>query len=253
MLYSLIWDDFCSWYLEWVKPPFGESMDGRVYQHTIEFFEHLLQLLHPFMPFITEELYHLLAERADGDDLCIRQFRPVTPSDIQVLAQGDLLKEAITTLRDARNKAQLKLKDSIDVFIPAELQSTYDPIARILGRQVNAAVGFTQQPVGGALVVVCGKNKLYIVATKILDDDQQKENNQKDLKYWRGFLESVNKKLSNERFVQNAKPEVVELERKKKEDAAAKIKALEESLDEFTTDFLEDRNQPPHQSRESFD
>jgi valyl-tRNA synthetase len=252
-LYSLIWDDFCSWYLEWVKPPFGESMDMAVYEHTVTFFEQLMQLLHPYMPFITEELYHLLAPRAEGDDLCIRQFAPVAAPEAGILAQGNLLKEAITTLRDARNKAQLKPKDSIDLFIPTELQSTYEPIARILGRQVNAGIGFTPQPVGGALVVVCGKNKLYIVATKILDDDQQKENNQKELNYWKGFLESVNKKLSNERFVQNAKPEVVELERRKKEDAEAKIKALEESLNGFTSDFLENRNQPPQQSRESFD
>ncbi len=80
-LYSLIWDDFCSWYLEWVKPPFGEPMDKATYEHTVRFFEQLLQLLHPFMPFITEEIYHLLAERAEGDDLCIRQFGPVTKAE----------------------------------------------------------------------------------------------------------------------------------------------------------------------------
>ncbi|HEX3934693.1 MAG TPA: valine--tRNA ligase [Puia sp.] len=252
-LYSLIWDDFCSWYLEWVKPPFGESMDTAVYERTVAFFEQLMQLLHPYMPFITEELYHLLAQRAEGDDLCVRQFAPFAAPEAGILAQGNLLKEAITTLRDARNKAQLKPKDNIDLLIPIELQYTYEPIVRILGRQINAGIGFTPQPVGGALVVVCGKNKLYIVATKILDDDQQQENNQKELKYLRGFLDSVNKKLSNERFVQNAKPEVVELERRKKEDAEAKIKALEESLNGFTSDFLENRNQPPQQSRESFD
>jgi valyl-tRNA synthetase len=252
-LYSLIWDDFCSWYLEWVKPPFGESMDTAVYERTVAFFEQLMQLLHPYMPFITEELYHLLAQRAEGDDLCVRQFAPFVAPEAGILAQGNLLKEAITTLRDARNKAQLKPKDNIDLLIPIELQYTYEPIVRILGRQINAGIGFTPQPVGGALVVVCGKNKLYIVATKILDDDQQQENNQKELKYLRGFLDSVNKKLSNERFVQNAKPEVVELERRKKEDAEAKIKALEESLNGFTSDFLENRNQPPQQSRESFD
>jgi len=132
------------------------------------------------MPFITEEIYHLLAERAEGDDLCIRQYGAVTAADARVLTQGNLLKEAITTLRDARNKAQLKLKDSIDVFIPTDLQSTYEPIARILGRQVNAGIGFTPQPVGGSLVVVCGMTKLYVVATKVLDDDQQKENSQRN-------------------------------------------------------------------------
>jgi valyl-tRNA synthetase len=229
-LYSLIWDDFCSWYLEWVKPPFGESMDKAVYEHTVRFFEQLMQLLHPYMPFITEEIYHLLGERAQGDDLCVRQFAPTAAPDAAILAQGSLLKEAITTLRDARNKAQLKPKENIDAFIQTESEASYKLILPILARQVNAGIGFNPPPLGGTLTVMCGKDKFYIVTTRILDDGQQKEDLLKELGYLKGFLESVNKKLSNERFVQNAKPEVVDLERKKKEDAEIKIKAIEESL-----------------------
>ena len=230
-LYSLIWDDFCSWYLEWVKPPFGESMDKAVYEHTVRFFEQLVQLLHPFMPFITEELYHLLAERADGDDLCVRQFAPVAAPDAAILAQGSLLKDAVTTLRDARNKAQLKPKDPVKLFILPESQAAYRAITAILSRQVNAeSIDFTAEAISGSLTVVAGKDKYYIVTEKALDNGNQKEELLKELGYLKGFLESVNKKLSNERFVQNAKPEVVELERRKKEDAESKIKAIEESL-----------------------
>ena len=230
-LYSLIWDDFCSWYLEWVKPPFGESMDKAVYEHTVRFFEQLVQLLHPYMPFITEELYHLLAERADGDDLCVRQFAPVAAPDAAILAQGNLLKDAITTLRDARNKAQLKPKEPVKLFILPESQAAYRAITAILSRQVNAeSIDFTTEAIPGSLTVVAGKDKYYIVTEKALDNGSQKEELLKELGYLKGFLESVNKKLSNERFVQNAKPEVVDLERRKKEDAETKIKALEESL-----------------------
>jgi valyl-tRNA synthetase len=229
-LYSLIWDDFCSWYLEWVKPSFGQPMDAGVYRHTLAFFEQLMQLLQPFMPFITEEIYHLLADRADGDDLCILQFAPFEAADPEVLAEGALLQEAITAVRDARNKAQLKPKEKVDLFIQSQSIATYQRIAPILGRQINAAFGFTDEPIGGALTVVCGKDKYFLVAEKILDDGQQKEELLKELGYLKGFLESVNKKLSNERFVQNAKPEVVDFERKKKVDAEEKIKALQESL-----------------------
>ena len=230
-LYSLIWDDFCSWYLEWAKPGFEQPMDAAVYRHTVEFFEQLLQLLHPFMPFITEEIYHLLAERPEGDDLCIRQFAPVLTADVDILAKGQLLKEAITTLRDARNKAQLKPKEPIRLYIQSGNGATYRRIAPILSRQVNAErIDLTSEAVAGALTVVSGKDKYYIVTEQALDGGNQKDQLLKELAYLRGFLDSVNKKLGNERFVQQAKPEVVDLERKKKQDAEIKIRAIEESL-----------------------
>jgi valyl-tRNA synthetase len=230
-LYSLIWDDFCNWYLEWVKPPFGEPIDARTYEHTLGFFQQLIQLLHPFMPFITEEIYHLLANRTD--DLCVLPYPAIRSADPVALEQGAILKEAVTTVRDARNKAQLKPKDQIDLFIESSSErskATYKRIWPILARQVNAQFGFIERPIPGALTVVCGKDKMYIVASKTLDDDKQKEDLQKELVYLKGFLDSVNKKLNNDRFVQNAKPDVVELERKKKADTEDKIRVVQESL-----------------------
>ena len=206
-------------------------MDAAVYRHTVEFFEQLLQLLHPFMPFITEEIYHLLAERPEGDDLCIRQFAPVLTANVDILAKGQLLKEAITTLRDARNKAQLKPKEPIRLYIQSGNGATYRRIAPILSRQVNAErIDLTGEAVAGALTVVSGTDKYYIVTEQALDGGNQKDQLLKELAYLRGFLDSVNKKLGNERFVQQAKPEVVDLERKKKQDAEIKIRAIEESL-----------------------
>jgi len=231
-LYSLIWDDFCSWYLEWVKPGFEQPMDAEIYRHTVRFFDQLVQLLHPYMPFITEEIYHLLAFRAEGDDLCIRQFADAAAADAKVLAEGALLKEAITALRDARNKAQIKPKESVKLHIHSEAsEAVYRALSPILARQVNAeSIDFTRDAVTGSLTVVSGKDKYYIVTAQPLATGNQKEDLLKELNYLKGFLASVNKKLENERFVQNAKPEVVDLERRKKEDAEIKIKALEESL-----------------------
>jgi valyl-tRNA synthetase len=230
-LYSLIWDDFCSWYLEWVKPGFEQPIDAAVFRCTVQYFEQLVQLLHPFMPFITEEIYHLLADRAEGDDLCIRQFTPVGAANADVLATGLILKDAITALRDARNKAQLKPKEAVRLHIQSEAAATYERIAPVLARQVNAeSIGFTSASITGALNVVSGKDKFYIVTEQTLDSGNQKDQLLKELVYLRGFLDSVNKKLGNERFVQQAKPEVVDLERRKKADAEVKIKAIEESL-----------------------
>jgi valyl-tRNA synthetase len=228
-LYSLIWDDFCSWYLEWIKPPFGESMDLATYERTLEFFQQLIQLLHPFMPFITEEIYHLLKERTD--DLCVLPYPGIRAADSAILAQGVLLKDSVTALRDARVKAQLKPKEPVDLFIQAETESAYGALRPVLARQLNArTIEFTREAILGALNVVVGKDKFYLVTGQTLDTGNQKEDLQKELTYLRGFLDSVNKKLSNDRFVQNAKPEVVALERKKKADTEDKIRVVQESL-----------------------
>jgi valyl-tRNA synthetase len=228
-LYSLIWDDFCSWYLEWIKPPFGEQMDAKTYARTIDFFQQLIQLLHPFMPFITEEIYHLLADRTD--DLCVLPYPGIRAANPTILGHGVLLKDAITTLRDARVKAQLKPKEPIRLFIQSDAQPTYESLKPILARQINAqSIDFAREAIPGALTVVAGKDKYYIVTEQALDNGNQKEELQKELVYLKGFLDSVNKKLNNERFMQNAKPEVVDFERKKKADTEDKIRVLEESL-----------------------
>ena len=228
-LYSLIWDDFCSWYLEWLKPPFGESMDAGTYDRTLEFFQQLIQLLHPFMPFITEEIYHLLKERTD--DLCVLPYPAIRAADGEILAQGALLKDSTTALRVARVKAQLKPKEPVQLYIQSDAESNYRNLLPILARQVNArTIEFAGEPIQGALTVVVGKDKFYLVTEQTLDTGNQKEDLQKELTYLRGFLDSVNKKLNNDRFVQNAKPEVVELERKKKADTEDKIRVVQESL-----------------------
>jgi valyl-tRNA synthetase len=229
-IYSLVWDDFCSWYLEWIKPGFEQPIDGAVYDKTVQYFEDLMELLHPFIPFISEEIYHLL--KNNNDDLCVKQVQPIDASDPALLASGELLKQVISALRDARNKNQIKPKDPIKLHIQAGSKEGYVSIENILLKQVNAeSIAYTTTTIANTIVVAVEKDKFYIETGKQLDTAGLKNELLKDLEHQQKFLESVTKKLSNERFVQNAKPEVIELERKKQADSEARIKTILESLE----------------------
>ncbi len=228
-IYSLIWDDFCSWYLEWIKPGFEQPVDAAVYNKTIFYFEELMQLLHPYMPFVTEEIYHLLKEQ--NDDLCVKQFAEVKAINQNILLQGELLKQVITNIRDGRNKNQLKPKETIRLFIETNAKESYASIAGILSKQVNAdELSFTTEAIANTIVVAVEKDKFYLKTDKELDTATLKDDLLKDLEHQKGFLISVEKKLTNEKFVANAKPEVLAMEQKKKADALARIKTIEESL-----------------------
>jgi valyl-tRNA synthetase len=246
LIYNLIWNDFCSWYLEWLKPETGKVIQSDIYDRTIEFFEKLLQLLHPFMPFITEEIYSKLKERAEGDDLCIKlfnQFDFTKRYNYKILDESLLLKESITKIRDIKNKNNIPPKEKIALRISTNKPHLFENIYNILYAQINANVIFVNdtKKIGdpnnipiiediNQIDTVVDEHKFTIETFVLIDKEKQREQLIKDLEYQKGFLLSVEKKLSNERFVQNAKPEVVDVERKKKADAEAKIKAIEESL-----------------------
>jgi valyl-tRNA synthetase len=230
-IYSLIWDDFCSWYLEWIKPAFDQPVEALIYNRTIYFFEELLQLLHPYMPFITEEIYHRLRERKHADDLCIKPFQSIEPSDEFILQEGELLKKVITAIRDARNKNEIKPKESVKLHIQTGITENYKAIENILSKQVNAeSINYSKENIANAIVIAVEKDKFFLETKKALDTSALKEELLKDLEYQNNFLHSVLKKLNNERFILNAKPEIVALERKKQADAEARIKTIEESL-----------------------
>ncbi len=228
-VYSLIWDDFCSWYLEWVKPGFEQPIDAAIYHKTVNYFERLMEILHPFMPFITEEIYHLLKDQ--NDDLCVKQFQPISTPNEVILHSGEILKQVITALRDARNKNQIKPKDLIQLYIQTPNSSSYQSIESILKKQINAhSISYTNSAVNNTILVNVEKDKFYIEAERQLDTVAMKAGLLKDLAYEQNFLVSVMKKLNNEKFVANAKPDVIVLERKKQSDAEARIKTIEESL-----------------------
>ena len=232
-LYTLIWDDYCSWYLEWIKPGFEKPMDQQHLDRAIANFEILMERLHPFMPFVTEEIYHLLNEN-QSTDLCIRQLDSsfvFRDSDREILQEAELLKAAITAIRDARLKAQIKNKDAVSLYATVTEKETWNGIQEILCKQINAeAFNFTDDAVADTIQLVLGANRLYIKTDQILDTSVQRKSLEEELTYYKGFLASVEKKLSNEKFVANAKGEVVDLERKKQADAISKISLLEESL-----------------------
>ncbi len=240
-IYSLIWDDFCSWYLEWIKPSHAKASEGQsadqtsiqkdVYESTVFFFEELMQLLHPFMPFVTEEIYHHLKNRKRGDDMIIKKNSEPRIQNQEILKRGILLKEVICSIRDAKNKNQLKPKDQIKIHIQTQNTIVYKSFENILQKQVNAEIiNYTDTSVSNAINIVVRKDKFFIETENQTNTDVQREQLTKDLEYLEGFLSSVEKKLSNEKFVQNAKPEVIEAEKKKKADAEAKIKVIRESL-----------------------
>ncbi len=230
-IYSLIWDDFCSWYLEWIKPGFEQPIHAFTVERTKQLFDELLQLLHPFMPFITEEIFHLLSDKKE--DLTIKQFSKLTPADNAITEAGDRLKELITAIRDTRNKYQLKQKDAIQLWIETEQPNQLTLIQSLFAKQANASSLTIVNSIDNAksgITVVVGKIKLLIETGQGQSTEGQREQLEKDLNYYKGFLQSVEKKLSNERFVQNAKPAIIELEQKKKADALDKIRLLEESI-----------------------
>ena len=230
-IYSLIWNDFCSWYLEWVKPAQDAGIAREVYDRTIVIYERLLQLLHPFLPFVTEDIYHLLAARAEGDDLIVKQLPAAIAIDENILSYGTFLQEIITAIRDARVKNNLKPKDPVKLSVIAKDSAFYDRTKAILMRQTNASeLSFTEEPKPQSISLVVAQDKLYLESEGTVDTTAQKAQLQKDLDYQQGFLISVEKKLGNEKFMAGAKPEVIASEQKKKADALAKIKALEESL-----------------------
>ena len=171
----------------------------------------------------------MLAPRTE--DLCVKQLAPVQPANTTILQEGQLLKEVITGLRDVRVKNQIKPKEPVKLYIQGENKELYKAIESILKKQVNIEqLTFVTEPVGQTITAVIGKDKFYIETERPVDTGAQKDELLKELEYLKKFLDSVNKKLSNERFVQSARPDVVQLEQKKKLDAEEKIKVLEDSL-----------------------
>ena len=230
-IYSLIWDDYCSWYLEWIKTAQDQPINDYNITKASFFFEELMKLLHPFMPFLTEEIYHQLKERKEGDDIVQQTISISTEINHTILEQAEILKNIITAVRDVRVKQNLKPKDAIALFLPEAYKTQLLAIERVLQKQCFATnVTYTSEPISGAISFVVDKLQCYFTTEKEIDNSQQLEQLQKELAYYKGFLVSVDKKLGNEKFVQNAKPEVLEAEVRKKNDALEKIRILEESL-----------------------
>ncbi len=228
-LYKLTWDDFCSWYLEWIKPPYGEAIDQATYDATIGFFDRLLRVLHPFMPFISEELWQNIRDQK-GQYLMTQAYPEPGSFDEQVLAEGSKFFEILTQIRNLRNAKQLSPKEVLPLTINGESQN-FNSIRTSLQKLGNIGeIDFSSSKPDNCFSFVVGPTEFYLHSPQGVDTEAEIASLEKELSYNLGFLKSVEKKLSNDKFVSGAPEKVVAMERKKKADAEAKIKALEESL-----------------------
>jgi len=224
-LYKLTWDDFCAWYLEAVKPGFQQGIDRKTYEATVGYFEDILRLLHPFVPFITEEIWHFLAERKN-EYLIVNRMPNAGEVQEARNREFELCRELIAAIRTYRAERGMSTKEALTLYTKVEL-----PFEAVLRKLANIEdVTTVQEKPQGTVAVVLRTVEIFLPMGESSDPEAEREKLQKELEYTEGFLASVEKKLSNERFVSNAKPEVVEMERKKQQDAQARIQMLEGQL-----------------------
>lgn len=230
--YKLVWDDFCAWYLEAVKPEFvdgqAKPVDARTYTTSMYYFEQLMKLLHPFMPFLTEELYHLMQERKDKDAIIVASWPSTVAFDQTIVNRFEQAAEVVTQVRNIRKQKNISPKEALTLHVKGQADPLFDSLIVKLGN-ISALILTTNKP-EGAVGFVVKANEYYIPLEGNIDAEAEKEKLAKELDYNKGFLKSVRAKLANERFVANAKPEIIHIERQKEADALAKIKAIEEQL-----------------------
>ncbi len=230
--YKFVWDDFCSWYLEAVKPAFGEAIDKKTFEQTIHYFEQVCVILHPFMPFISEEIWHQLDDRKEGDTLCLQKWPSLKDADKAILEDFEQAAAVVNGVRNIRTSKNISYKDELEIIataeaaIPAEYEKLISKMCNLssISKNGNSDTG------GLNFTFLAGNYEIIIPAGGSIDVQAELDKLQKDLEYQQGFLKSVQKKLSNERFVAGAPEAVVNAEKQKQADAEAKIKALEERL-----------------------
>jgi valyl-tRNA synthetase len=229
--YRLVWEEFCSWYLELIKPKYGEPIDRKTLEATIVHFEKLVKILHPFMPFLTEELWHWMREReTPADALIVAQWPSAGDVDDTLLDEFDILKDIVSGVRNVRKDNGVPNKDKLDLLIqksegyPTSLDSSIAHLTNL------ASIKYVHEKVDGAFGFMVGRHRFYIPFGESFDIEAERAKIQKDLVYQQGFLRSVRGKLSNERFVSGAPELVVANEKKKEADALAKIAILEEKI-----------------------
>ncbi len=231
--YKLVWDDFCAWYLEMVKPTYQHPIDAETMKVTLVYFERILSLLHPFMPFITEEIYHdeIFGEKAEMDCIIVASYPVAGAIDAALLKDVETIKELVAGVRNVRNTKQLSPKEALPLKIKSNAEVDYEKWLNIVFKLANISeVEFVNDKIPGAVSFMVGSDEFYIQLEENIDIDAERERLKGELTYLQGFLKSVDAKLNNERFVQNAKPEIIQNERNKKADAESKMAIIKENL-----------------------
>ena len=229
--YKLVWDDFCSWLLEMVKPGFEEPMDAKTYQSVIAIFENNLKILHPFMPFISEEIWQYIDERIPEKALIVSRWPESKTFDQDLIEEFAVASEVISGIRSIRKEKNISFKETISfsVLNNDNVSNTFDDIIKKLGNLEG--LNYVNEPVEGALTFRVKSNEYFIPIAGTINVEEEIKKLREELNYTEGFLKSVQKKLSNERFVSGAPEQVVVSEKKKEADALAKIETLKASLE----------------------
>ncbi|HMU06438.1 MAG TPA: valine--tRNA ligase [Kaistella sp.] len=227
LVYKLIWDDFCSWYLEAIKPNFGEPISKKVYDKTISYFEELMKLLHPFMPFLSEELWQNISERTPENALVISQQRKAETFNNDIILAFEASKELISGVRNYRQSKGISPRENVEIFTNAANFSNEELVKKLAN---ISDIHFGQKTDKPSFTFLVGATEVSIPLSENIDLAEEKEKTEKELEHLKGFLNSVEKKLSNEKFMAGAPQNVVDVELKKKRDAMEKISLLEEKL-----------------------
>ena len=231
--YKLVWDDFCAWYLEMIKPGFQHPIDSKTYNQTIVFLESLLKMLHPFMPFITEEIYHLLEQRSEKDCIILAEWINSGNKDEKILSEFDNVAEIISAIRTIRKDKNIPFKQALNLFIKRN-DDFDESFNSLIAKLTNLEkIVFVNEKVDNSFGFIVKSNEFFIPVSGNIDIESETKKILEELEYTRGFLNSVLKKLSNERFVSGAPAQVLEMENKKRIDAEGKIKVLEEQLSAY--------------------
>ncbi|MEO8774504.1 MAG: valine--tRNA ligase [Gelidibacter sp.] len=229
-IYKLVWDDFCSWLLEMIKPEYQQPIDSKTFKSVIEIFESNLKILHPFMPFLTEEIWHFIAERTPEQALIVAKYPKIESFDAQLISDFEMVKEVVSGIRTIRKDKNISFKDSIELsFINNDnLSERYNSVIEKMGN--ISKMGSVNESVDGALSFRVHSNEYFIPISGAINVEEEIKKLNDELKYTEGFLKSVQNKLANERFVNNAPEQVLQNERNKESDALAKIETIKSSL-----------------------
>jgi valyl-tRNA synthetase len=238
-LYKVIWDDFCSWYLEMIKPAADEALAPETIQKTKDHFSILMTLLHPFMPFVTEEIWHHLQPRKPGEDCVISSFPKVESISSNLINQVEICKELVSKVRELRNSNGVGMKVPLVLVGNANGQLfqilNQSGLKNLVVKMANLdEINWASEEPSNAVSFLIGTDKLHLVLEKEIDIAEERERIEKEIAYYKGFLKGVNAKLSNEKFVNNAPEKVVDLEKKKLEDGNSKLKSLREALQQLS-------------------
>jgi valyl-tRNA synthetase len=226
--YKLFWDEFSSWYLELIKPAYQQPIDAETYNRTLDFFDSLLRLLHPFMPFITEELWQALTDRKESESLMISAMPTAKTIDENMLAAIETVKEIISGIRAIRLQKNIPNKETLKLQVVGEYDVNCDSLIKKMANLSEISIISEKQATAASFLV--GITEFSVPLGNNIDVEAELKKLETELIYQQGFLRAVIGKLSNEKFVANAKPEIVENECKKQADADSKIKTLEESI-----------------------